>query len=140
MRPKPLMATLHCLPFIAATVFAPVALVAVWRATRPVKVCSALVGSAVEVRPVNDCKQHEKHARAFGQSRRFSRSIQHYSSRTRSRDPAPTPSTRARVVYPPRARAIGGAPDAPNARLGRPRVASGAQKSFGAASDVAKYG
>ena len=57
IRPKPLMATLHTLPCMAATVFAPVALVAVWRATRPVKVCSALVGSAVEVRPVKDCKE-----------------------------------------------------------------------------------
>lgn len=34
---------------------APVALVAVWRWTRPAKVCSALVGRVVEVRPEKDC-------------------------------------------------------------------------------------
>jgi hypothetical protein len=38
------------------------------------------------------------------------------------------------------ARAVAGAPNAPRARFGRPRVASGAQKSFEVASDVAKCG
>jgi hypothetical protein len=43
-----------------ATVLLPVALVAVWRCTRPANVCSALQGRAVEVRPEKDYARRKK--------------------------------------------------------------------------------
>jgi hypothetical protein len=59
-----------------ATVLAPVALVAVWRWTRPAKVCSALVGRVVDVRPEKDCVREdggEINERLVSTSKRFVR-------------------------------------------------------------------
>ena len=78
------------------------------------------------MRPVNDCKQHEKHARAFGQSRRLSRSIQRSSSRALSLDesrPSPDPLRHARA----------GGLSTPRARdRRRPRVVAHAARPFDA--------
>jgi len=98
------------------------------------------VGSAVEVRPVNDCKQHEKHARAFGQSRasrgRFN-ALRRAPSRSTSRDPAPTPSStpRGRFIHPARARSAAPARRCPR-RASVRRAARAGRRPFVAPRDA----